>query len=93
MNPDPNEVISDLWVCVDCVVFIANGDLPEDPKIAKKILAGVEREAPGQWVCDGPHEDDGEGEEDDTLVFSRSPCDCCGSCLGGERHRCAIVFI
>lgn len=28
---------------------------------------------------------------DDTIAFSRTPCDCCGDRLGGERHEVEAV--
>lgn len=41
-------------------------------------------------VCDGLGRID-EGPTADTDEFSWRPCDCCGSKLGGSRHRCAIL--
>jgi len=41
-------IANDLWVCADCLFFIANGDLPEDEKASARVVAGVGREAPRQ---------------------------------------------
>ena len=57
-------------VCVDCLFFIANGDLPEDAERAAEVRSiGLD------WVI----------TEDDEGHFSWSPCDACGSRLGGQR--------
>lgn len=77
----PVSIIHDLWVCVDCGMFIANGDLPEDEEASAAILAAMERDAPAEWVS-GDREDE---------CFSRSSCDCCGSTLGGARMSAALV--
>ena len=82
-------VYRDLWVCWDCALFIANGDLPDDESLAESILYGIEREAPGQWVLDSANESD--PEDYSSQEFSWSDCDCCGSDLGGSCERAAIV--
>lgn len=115
------DVISGLWVCADCLMFHANGPDDLDAETVEAIVAGCEREAPYQWVCDGPHTGEhaptcrncdglvgrdeegdlcvychgvGKVDEDegaDTQEFSWSECDCCGSTLGGSRHRMALI--
>lgn len=110
----------DLWICPDCLFYVANGQLPDDPADAERVLEGARREEPAVWVLDGPHVGehapecwtcDGEGadafgdpcelcrgtgrqeEEEgaDAIEFSWSACDCCGSGLGGSRHRAALI--
>lgn len=61
-------------------MYLANGDIPDErPDLADEIRA--------QWPpvsdlvltgCDGDE-------------FSWSPCDCCGSKLGGARHMFAVL--
>ncbi len=88
---DP-DVISNLWVCTDCVMYIANGELPEeDADVGRAILDGIERERPYDWVCESPHDDEGEGA--DQVDFSWRACECCNSHLGGSRHRCALILV
>lgn len=86
------EIVSDLWICVDCLFFHANGDLPDDAAASAAVLAGTEREtaAGGRWSLDGPR--DGEAEGSDVNDFSWRACACCGSKLGGSRHRAAVVY-
>lgn len=85
-------VIDDQWICQDCLFFIANGDLPSatggSEEADARVIAGCEREAAagGHWALDSA--EDGS----DTLDFSRSDCDCCGSSLGGSRHRAAVLY-
>ncbi len=86
----PVRVVDGQWVCVDCLFFIANGDLPDDTEAAARVVTGVEQQAPYVWVCDGPHENEEEGV--DTKDFSWTPCYCCGSDLGGSRHRTALIW-
>ena len=74
-------------VCQDCLLFIANDDVPEDKDHAFYIdkinneLNGRE----GHFSCGvEPTEDDPEGSGDEE--FSRHECELCRSGLGGSRH-------
>ncbi len=84
------DIIRDQWVCVDCLFALANGEYPDDATRAAEIEAGETRELPYRWALDGPHE--GESEEADQDPFSWRPCACCGSRLGGSRHRAALIL-
>ncbi len=69
----------DLLVCVDCIMYIANGDLPED-------RPDFEEECASRWpLASGWHINCGDEEKDEE--FSWQDCDCCGSALGGSRHH------
>jgi len=35
------QVYEDLWLCLDCVFYLENGELPEDPARAREVKAGV----------------------------------------------------
>ena len=94
----PTEEMNDLSVCVDCVMYIANGELPEthhdmngDVSIsAETFLAGMEMAWPevDQWhlVLGSPGcepcADEWVGHEP---WFSKGECDGCRSRLGGDR--------
>jgi hypothetical protein len=82
-------IYSDLWVCQDCIMCIANDDTTgiEDDEREAEVRAAVY--GGDRWVPEGPHE--GEEEGADTRDFSWRPCACCGSNLGGSRHRCAVL--
>ena len=72
-------------VCVDCLMFLANGDTPQELD-----EAGTEK-----WVAEFVRRTEGThiflaGPEDCEGWFSWSPCDACGSPLGGDRHP--VVF-
>ena len=71
----------DLSVCTDCLFYIANGDLPDDPKRAREVEHGVASQ--GGYVCPG--------ESDGDEHFSWRPCHCCGSKLGGNRHPAIVL--
>jgi hypothetical protein len=73
----------EFYVCQDCAMFIANGDLPEGDCAA--ILGGVDDVLPAQWCLDSG--ENGEGD----VEFSSSSCDCCGSSLAGSRFRANLV--
>ena len=83
-------IIDDLWFCQDCMLFAVNGEPPqwENDAQNKRIVAGVEAFGP-HLVHDGTHED--EDEDADEQEFSWRSCDCCGSRLGGSRHRFAVL--
>ena len=85
-------IADDLWVCTDCAMMIANGELGRgdwDAEVAhcqrmNEELAGWMQEHPyAQMVLSG-------GEGDDPR-FSWSRCDGCGSTLGGDRERAAVL--
>ena len=81
-----------LSVCADCLMFIANGDLPtdDDPERDAEIIAGVEREqASGSHLCAGGIDDDPDAPDEGG--FSWSSCDCCNSSLGGDRFKATLL--
>jgi hypothetical protein len=76
-------VIDTLSACVDCLMFVANGDESEDRDIARDIARHLGLTANQHLVCSG--------DGDDSDEFSWSQCECCGSRLGGSRHPLAIL--
>ena len=75
------EVHGPHMVCVDCIMFIANGDLSgSTDEDAARVLAAAEEEGDRgrSWVA-------GDGEND--VEFSWRPCPHCGTTLGGSRHE------
>lgn len=73
-----------LSVCIDCRMYVATGDLPDDASDAAAIVAGVEREqSDGARIC---IEWDGEHDE-----FSWRPCGVCRRPLGGERYGAVLL--
>ena len=99
-------VLGPYWVCTDCIMFLANGDLPaDDSGAASAIVAGCEREDPYRWVCGGTCEEHAPTEENpraweacseagcDEMDFSWRTCDCCGSKLGGSRHKASLIKV
>jgi hypothetical protein len=83
----PMKVVrDDLWLCQDCTIYAANGDLSGviDEKTEKAVIKGVDRLGSHLVIDSG---EDGEGEKG----FSWSHCDACGSKLGGSRTRFAVL--
>lgn len=80
-----DDVIEGFWVCVDCVQFIANGELPADADAAREneILHGVNNQEGYTWTLGCEIEPS----------FSWRYCDCCGSLLGGDRYEAALVRV
>lgn len=80
------EPIAGLMVCVDCIMVIANDEMPVDatPERIAEIERGLALKDGGFWVCDSSEETDDE--------FSWHACDCCDSSLGGSRHGAAIIY-
>lgn len=72
-----------LMACADCLMLVANGDLPEDDngELERGIANNLGDDT--KWLCCGDSDADDE--------FSWSACECCGSKLGGSRHQLCIV--
>ena len=89
----PAEPICVIWVCQDCLMVHANGDegeryegQPEPWNLfpdARDVSMGMldDNHSCGQSSDSGTRECGCETQE-----FSWSPCDGCGSRLGGSRH-------
>ena len=94
------------WACTDCLMELANGESPVDlseEELAERqagiqarnagynLTLGMLREEHSCVDDAGQTEADRGGECDcEVNTFSWSPCDVCGSNLGGERH--AVSF-
>lgn len=63
-------------VCTDCMIYIANGDLPEDIASEPERLQNMKYYSQELYSinCD-----------ECELGFSWSMCECCGTRLGGDR--------
>ena len=97
------------WACSDCLSELANGESPADLSadgIAERnamisarnagydITLGLLREDHTCLNSDGQTAGDLGGECDcEVNTFSWSPCDVCGSNLGGERHAVSFFKI
>lgn len=69
--------------CVDCLCYIANGDVPEDrPTLPQDIAANWPE--PGLYIVIAC-------EEECEGWFSWRSCDICGATLGGNRHPFAVL--
>ncbi len=82
------EIIQDdLWLCQDCTIYAVNGDTSgiESEKREKRVVEGVDELGP-HLVPDFDSES-GDGIEE----FSWRQCDACGTTLGGDRHRFAVL--
>ena len=86
------------WACVDCLILLANGDVPAE-MTADEITewqSRIDASTDGFNVTLGMLRDSHECPEGtdececETRTFSWSACDVCGSNLGGERH--AVSF-
>lgn len=74
----------ELMACGDCLMYVANGDLPEDDN--GELQAAIDANltpAEQRHLCCGDSEQDNE--------FSWSACQCCGSSLGGSRHQLIVL--
>ena len=73
----------DLSICTDCLMAAVNDEWPEDEARATEVREGfaeLAREGMSAPIHNGDDEH-----------FSWSPCDCCRTSLGGERHD-AVSF-
>jgi hypothetical protein len=71
-----------LMACQDCLMYVANGDLPDYRDNLESDIQGHIGVPSGRLTC-------GDSDKDDE--FSSSPCECCGSRLGGSRHQLVIM--
>jgi hypothetical protein len=77
----PADNIIELEGCTDCVMYLANGEVPED-NVDGWSAEAVDAKWQGYHLCVA-------GEEDSEEYFSWQPCGVCGSTLGGNRYPCA----
>ena len=84
------EVIRDLWFCSDCTIAEVNGDWTaiDDEERVAQMDAGFKKLAE-QYGHVSPNFDSETG--DGIRDFSWCGCDACGSKLGGEFHRFAVL--
>lgn len=66
--------------CVDCIMWLANGEVPEDNG-NDWSADNIEARWKGYFVCVA-------GDENTENHFSHLPCEVCGSPLGGDRYPC-----
>ena len=78
-------VLDNLYCCTDCTLAAVNGDYPDDERRAREVEKGIA--ALGPHLVPDFDSNTGEGIKD----FSWTACDCCGSPLGGGRHRFAVL--
>lgn len=78
-QPVADDII-ELSACVDCVVWLANGEEPHDNPDGWSPDQ-IEANWAGYQVVVG-------GDESTEYEFSWQPCDVCGSRLGGDRYPC-----
>ena len=74
--------IVELAGCVDCVMYLANGALPEADSGSDWKPEAIAANWPGYNVVVA-------GDETSEEHFSWSPCGVCGAPLGGSRYPCA----
>ena len=79
------EFIDNQWVCVECTLFIANGDAPDEDwdeeDSGPRLRAIIDGHEAGSWVIGAPDKGDSE------IEFSVYDCDCCGSAMAGSRNH------
>lgn len=76
----------DLEACQDCILFIANGDEPDDnPHEWSPELIEAHWPSETYNLCLG-------GDETTEEHFSWRACECCGSRLGGSRYPVVALF-
>lgn len=89
--------VTSLWVCVDCIMLAANGEVSDPPPACPPmdLLAGHDVTiglSMADHAEDCPNYPEWIGAECDceTVAFSTMPCEGCGSRLAGERHAMTV---
>jgi hypothetical protein len=72
--------------CTDCILYLANGDCGDD-ETTEAIAMAIE----ARWSPDEARNMVADCGEECDEEFSWSPCEACGSRLGGARHLFAIL--
>lgn len=85
------ETTYDHSICVDCAVFIANGELTDDEEVNARIT-DPDVVGEGHWDLQYEETDDPDDASFD-LGFSWRRCDRCNSHLGGERYRASYSIL
>lgn len=75
----------DLSVCADCLMFLANGDLPDDSDYTAASFD------PG--LDNGWHVPAGDSDHVSNAEFSRARCDGCRTGLAGARYHAVALCI
>lgn len=73
-----------LAVCVDCIQFIANGDSDTTPDDLADLIDAQWPSSDG-WILGSGNDDDADVDDWEGYGFSWTPCESCGSNLGGDR--------
>lgn len=87
-----------VWVCTDCLMVLANGETggePDQPPLqlldGLEVTLGMVREEHDCTDAEGrTAHDRGEECECERTEFSWSPCEGCGSRLGGSRDAATV---
>jgi len=92
-----------IWVCQDCMLHHANGECGSCHMDSEGTWDGHDREpwalepdqskvTMGMLWSEHPCGDDMDLCDCETINFSMSSCDGCGSTLAGERHAFTLWF-
>lgn len=69
-----------LMICVDCLMFAANAEVPEDPVHADQIARGFGRQFDEGYIIAA-------GDSENDWAYSTEWCPVCDSTLFGSRHE------
>jgi len=83
------KVIDEIEVCVDCLLYIANGDFFQGQDNYDKQL--IEMEAAEKKLNKENQKVFLNCSEDYSAGFSSMPCGHCSSHLGGDRYKAKLV--
>jgi len=84
-----------MWICQDCLILLANDEMPTEPtdRVPLSAIDAGDELTPGMdWrkhECGRPSWNEGECECE-TTDFSWTPCEGCGSPLGGDRYAATL---
>ena len=92
---------SEILICVDCMILLANGELPTDPD--DRVDPPLSKITDDVDITPGGDHDDWCPAKDvtarhqvececDRIDFSTARCGGCGSELGGERYKATLWF-
>lgn len=83
----------DSTACVDCYMTTALGEPSDDPDYTPAVvpLSSLDRDERPEIGWKFPTEGMRNNPDGDTVLgYSKTPCECCGSTLAGDRYAVSI---
>lgn len=83
-----NNQLGNIWVCIDCMLTEEQGEKPADFEGDREPWELWDNPEGAKFTLTPNWDSNAENDEESGMIdFSWSPCEGCGSWLGGSRYR------